>query len=264
MLVYFYFRWHKIIKHICFSLISFFRKITFNMLMNDSKEGIKFKRLNNLKKVPDSPCWSRFHLTFSLLFAIWVSLFVFCHYFIPWMNKKLRATSPLLIVIAGWEGSHWVLTTLPFIRKLWSHSIQWEWGNVGVIYELLGVWIFPFIPPPLSPSLSLTHLLFREIYLTFVSARLGVVLNPIWGCLSSPGVMTWTIRLQGLETSVLQDLMKSILSPSHLQKLSRRKDSKWVHKPTCYVESLECSGSPMRVRMCYLYFCSKLTSILSN
>ena len=128
------------------------------------------------------------------------------------MNKKLRVTSPLLIVLAGRGGSHWVLTTLPFIRKLWPHSIQREWGNVGVTYELLGGLDIPVHPSPLISSLSLTHLLFGEIYLTFVSARLGVVSNPIWGCLSSPGVMTWTIRLQGLKTSVLQDLVKSILS----------------------------------------------------
>ena len=149
MLGYFYFRWHKIINifvsvwylslgkllSICLWMI-----LKKELSLNDSK----------LKEGFGLSCWSRFHLSFSLLFAIWVSLHVFCHALISWMNKKLRVTSPLLKVIAGWEGSHWVLTTLPFIRKLYPHPIQWEWGNVGVFYELLGVWIFPFIPPHLA------------------------------------------------------------------------------------------------------------------
>ena len=47
-------------------------------------------------------------------------------------------TSTLLIVLVDREGSHWILSTLPFIWRLWPHPIQWEWENVGVTYKLLG------------------------------------------------------------------------------------------------------------------------------
>ena len=71
---------------------------------------------------------------------------VFCHAIVPWMSKKLRVTSPLLIVLASKEGNHWVLVTLPFIRRLWPHPIQMELGNVGVTYERLAIRVFSFIP----------------------------------------------------------------------------------------------------------------------
>ena len=61
----------------------------------------------------------------------------------PKFLRIFRVNSPLLIVLSDREGSHWVLAVLPFIQGLWLYSIQWEWGNLGVIYNLLeGMGIF--------------------------------------------------------------------------------------------------------------------------
>ena len=57
----------------------------------------------------------------------------------------LRMTSLLLVILADREGGHWVLVNLTFTHGLWSHSIQWEWANVGVTYKRLGVLSIPFI-----------------------------------------------------------------------------------------------------------------------
>ena len=54
------------------------------------------------------------------------------------LQRKLRMTSPLLIFLVSREESNWVLTTLPLIRGLWTHQIQWKCGNVGITYKLLG------------------------------------------------------------------------------------------------------------------------------
>ena len=125
-----------------------------------------------LKKVPSSSCCSRFHPSSSLLFTIWVSLqsSVLC---LCCGCKKLRVTSPLLIVLIYIEGSHWILATLPFIRGLLPHPSQLEWENVGITYKLLGDLGIPIHASPLSLSLSPSNLLKEERILS--SSRLSWV-----------------------------------------------------------------------------------------
>ena len=60
----------------------------------------------------------------------------------PGYLRILRVTYPLLIALIDRKGSHWVLSMLLFIRKLWPYPIQWEWENIEATQEF---WVFPFI-----------------------------------------------------------------------------------------------------------------------
>ena len=51
--------------------------------------------------------------------------------------KKHRVASLLLIILAGRGETHWVLNSIPFILRLWPHTIQCVRGNVGIAYKLL-------------------------------------------------------------------------------------------------------------------------------
>ena len=113
------------------------------------KDELSLNTTQFSKKIPCFLCWSRFHSSSYLPFSNWFSLKVFCYTLVSWISKKLRVTSPLLIVLVSREKSHGVLTTFSFIRRLWPHPIQWVEGNVGIIHELLGElgYFHSFIPP---------------------------------------------------------------------------------------------------------------------
>ena len=145
--------------------------------------------------------------------------------------KKLRVTSPLLIVLIIREGSHWVLSTLLFILGLRLHSIQWEWGNVGSSTSYSGFG-HPINPFPLDLCLSSSHLLLVRI---LSGSRLSLVRHGICFFLGKP-VITWCDVLIDSTTSVEKHqsnrtLWRIILSPFLHQKLSRCRGFKWVHKP---------------------------------
>ena len=91
--------------------------------------------------------------------------------------KKLRVTSPLLIVLADIDESHWVLATLPSIRGLWPHPSQWEWGMSESLTSNSGFRIFLFIPTRSGPF-TVPPPLYGGYYLAIVSARLGMTLVP--------------------------------------------------------------------------------------
>ena len=70
--------------------------------------------------------------------------------------------------------------------------------------------------------ISIAPYLYEEFNLTLISARLYMILDTFWGCLSSLGVMTRAFRKLGLKTSAPLDLVKKhlipILPPRVLQK----------------------------------------------
>ena len=123
---------------------------------------------------------SRFHpSSFDCSLSEYPSRPSFLHIY-PGYLRILRVTSPLLIVITDSEGSDWVLATLPFIRRLLPYSIQWEWGNEGVAYMLLGGLRYS--------HLSLLHCyraylcstsIYWGFYQALVSARQGMVFDPL-------------------------------------------------------------------------------------
>ena len=52
--------------------------------------------------------------------------------------RILRVASSLLKILVDREGSHWSTGSLSVHSRSMAHPIQWEWGNVGVTYKLLG------------------------------------------------------------------------------------------------------------------------------
>ena len=79
-----------------------------------------------------------------------------------------------------------------------------------------------------------------------------MILDLIWGCLSSHGVMTQTIRLLRLEnTNPAWSWWKSILLTSHLQEWSRRKNSKQFHIPLNSQTLWRVQGFPMGSNTCF-------------
>ena len=119
--------------------------IVFLKWMNHSYEGIKFKRLNSLKKFLGYPCCSRFHLPSFKLFAICVFFQVFCPALVLGC-KKLRVTSLLLIVLASRKGSHWVLATLPYFGTMASLKSMGMEKCRGHLQATRRFEAFPFIP----------------------------------------------------------------------------------------------------------------------
>ena len=118
-------------------------------------------------------------------------------------------TSPLLIIFANREGSHWVLATFPFIQGLcllnsmgvrkYKDHLQ-ATRRFGRSHSCLSHWPGPiFVSPPLK----------GELYLALVSARLGMTLVPFWGCLYH--MVWWLGRFNYLGWQILQDLMKKYL-----------------------------------------------------
>ena len=97
-------------------------------------------------------------------------------------------TFPLIVVLADREGSNWVLATLPFIRGLLPHSIQWETGNVDFTYKLFGYLRYSHSSLPnwawvyLHPTSFIGRILpsSRLIYVRHdVGSNLGMPI-PIW------------------------------------------------------------------------------------
>ena len=123
------------------------------------------------------------------MFAIWVSFLAFCPAFVPGYLRLLRVTNTLLIVVAGREGSHWVLTTLSIHSRLWLHPIQWEWGSIAITYKLLGYLGYSHSSPPTEAVIiSVTLPLYRPI-ITWCAESYAFILR-FW------------------KTPVMQDLMK--------------------------------------------------------
>ena len=61
--------------------------------------------------------------------------------------------------------------------------------------------MFPFISILLAIGLFPTTSFIGRIFLSLISAKLGMTLVQLWRCLSSHGVITWTIRLLGLKNT---------------------------------------------------------------
>ena len=119
----------------------------------------------------------------------------------PEFRWILRMTSRLLIVHTDKEWFHWVQASLQLIRGLWSHSIQWEWGNVGIIYNLIGFGVFPFIPSHWAMVyLRLTSFIGRILLISLLClARHD--LGFIQRSLLSLVVMTQVLRQLGLKNT---------------------------------------------------------------
>ena len=120
-------------------------------------------------------------------------------------------TSPLLIVLANREGSHWVLAVLLFILRLWPHTIWWEWGNLmDHLHATLGFGYSHSSFPSESAPISVLHSLEGGFYLALVSAKQGMIFNPL-GRLLSPCMMSLYFWYLGYETAVQQDMVKIYL-----------------------------------------------------
>ena len=137
------------------------------------------------------------------------------------------------------------------VRKCRGHPQ----ATLGLEYSRL------FLPHRELAYLRLTPFIGRNFH-SSVLARFGMTLVQFWRYLFSHGVMTLAHRLLGLKTPVLKNLVKFYLSQSILLEWSRRIQSKLVHNPTWYASSLEGSGSPTRIHLCYQCIYSTLASIL--
>ena len=142
------------------------KKMFYHAQFSTNKEwfflGIKFNGSIALRKLQTLPAViGFFHLPPDCSLSESPSRFSVLSLYSGYLTIRW-VTSPLLIVLAYREGSYWVLDTLLFIRGLWTHSIQWELGNLGITYTLLGVWDIPIHPSSLMLDLSLPHFLYRE------------------------------------------------------------------------------------------------------
>ena len=120
------------------------------------------KRLNSLKKVSSSlylfSVTKGFTRLFSL-FAIWVSLHVFCHELILKLIRILRMTSPLLIILIEREGIIGYLMPCRYsgiIASLNSMRVRKWRDNLQATHEFR---VFPFIPPQWSQPFLVPSLL---------------------------------------------------------------------------------------------------------
>ena len=127
-------------------------------------------------------------------------------------------TSPLLIVLAGRGDNHWVMASLTFIQRIRSHSIQLEWGIVGVTYKLLGDFGYShsslahWIPTYLHPTSFIVRILLslRLIKVRHIlSSVLGMFIVTWWD--NSDALTTWAENINPV------GLGKKYLIPSHLQ-----------------------------------------------
>ena len=141
--------------------------------------------------------------------------------------------------------------------------IQWEWGNVGVTYKLLGVWIFPFISPYWDRAYLHTTSFIRRILSSSHLDRLGITLASFCGCQSSHGVMPWTIGLLVLKKhQSCRIWRKRILFPYLNQELSRSIKSKRSHKSLGANARWKILRSSTRISLDLRRFCSTLASML--
>ena len=117
---------------------------------------------------------------FLSLFASWVSFHYFCPMLVPWMSKKLKVISPLLIVLANRGEIHWVLAILPFIQGLClTHFNKYE-EMQGSPTNYSGVWgilIHPPIRTDLSPFHSFIGRTLPGCRLSYVCHDLGSILR---------------------------------------------------------------------------------------
>ena len=158
----------------------------------------------------ESPWVRQFHQSSFKFLAVWVSLHVIWPALAPWKSKKLKVTSPLLIVLANREWNNWTLVNILFIQRLWPHLIQLVfWRCRGHLQATLGFLVFPFILPHWVRAYLHPTSFIGKIYLTLDSARLGNTLVSFWGCISSHGVMTRALQLLGLKnTSLVESDLK--------------------------------------------------------
>ena len=110
--------------------------------------------------------------------------------------RKLRVTSPQLIILAGREKAvgYW----LPF-RSFWNYGLTQVnrfGGNARLIYLLLKVWKFPFISIPLELVWSPSNLLYRANF--FPSSWLSEVRHDLWS-LGMP-IIAWRDDSDALTT----------------------------------------------------------------
>ena len=133
------------------------------------------------------------------MFAIWVSLQVFCPTTYTGKVRILIVTSLLPIVLVCREGSHWYI--LPS-RSFWDYVSPYSTRvrKCWITYKLLWVWGIPIHSHWNLAYLSLTSFI-GGFCLALVSARLFMTLASFWICLSSHGVMTLVFWLQGWNTS---------------------------------------------------------------
>ena len=133
-----------------------------------------------------------------------------------------------------------VLATFPFIWRLRSHPIQWEYKNVGVTYKLLEVLRYSHLslstetmPISISPPI-------REDFGQFSSQLDKIRPKIFWRCLSPPGVVSRALSILWFwKITDMQYLVKIYSLHIHLMEKSRGRESKRVHNRTWYAGSLE-------------------------
>ena len=173
--------------------------------------------------------------------------------------RILRVTSPLLIVFAGREGRYWILTTLQFILGLLPHPIQWEWGNIGVAYKLLGNCGYSHHLSSTEPRPISVHLFYRGFCLALFSARLGMTLDSGWGCLSSHDVMNSSLQLLGIKNTTPASTDENVYSSHRISRNSpNTENSSKSTIPLGAQARWRVLRSPTRDHMCYKCFCSTL------
>ena len=173
-------------------------------------------------------------------------------------------TSPRLILIVDREGSHWVLASLRFIRRLWPHSIRLEWGKVGVTYKLLSGLGFSHLFLPHWARVYLRLISFIERILpSSLLAWLDMTLVSYWGCLSLHGVTKLTHRILILNNTSPALPSKDVSSSHSTSRSSPNSENSSCSTVTLDVQAhWKIQRSPIRVHMCYLCFCSTLAFML--
>ena len=153
----------------------------------------------------------------------------------PGNYKNIWVTSPILTIPVNMIRNHWVLATLPFIRRLLPTQFNGNGEMYGSSTSCLGLgYSHSFFSYWAEPAPF--HFFYRKDF-TLLSPRLNKIWTLIfWRCLSPSVVMNRALRIYWFwKTSVEQGLVKIYplhISPPGVVKTQRIQE---IHNPTWWV-----------------------------